>query len=458
MYEYDIFPIVGEYTHVDGKLAVSVMSIACETNIIVRVVIGTLVRNYPIRLSQNTFTRCIVDTGVVNCVDNTCVPNDIKLEFIQTNRSNIELFIHPSIYLKVAAETYQTFNVFNCDCQTVPNVRMWEKVPESETTTCSFHLGDTVYFDNIYLELCKRPLRNMSQEALERKTRKMMFSEYSVGFQRKKHILQQSFNVILLDDHDICDDSFLMRNYNTNSKRVLATMKMIAIEFQHSLRVSSSPHIKFGKTSIVLIDNVNTLEVPEYNKNVLSILAHHKSEIAPLNLFLLSARKLLYYNPQKKSCMSTTVSRCIAEKQCVDDVNFEKILDALLELQVTNRFVMIGDHHSYSKLELQKCPVDADSTAKSDTILYMNVGTMNSVLMNEPPPETPTNYSMKLHYAASNLHSYVHIDQLCDTTSARAEHVFERDYGKVVTTIFRTIATTVFAYKSAIALYVPRFW
>jgi hypothetical protein len=208
----DFIPILGEYnmdkkcfvlnlmSYVDKIITVNLIPCDNNKNIISKNNI------YKITLQKYYSQKIIFED--IKYTKYTITFNDEDNKKINDDKININ--IPDNIQKKI--------NIFNCDCHFVPETGIWDTINENETFI-SFHLGDQVYLDLLFMKLCNKlqgkcfcPKEDMTFYDL----REEIYNVYKVAFLRKKNILQKSFNVMLGDDHDVCDDSIrVVKLYKT---------------------------------------------------------------------------------------------------------------------------------------------------------------------------------------------------------------------------------------------------
>lgn len=240
-------------------------------------------------------------------------------------------------------------NFLNCDCHFVRECELRNKI-QTGHDYINFHLGDQIYLDLVYMSL---------EEYDEEKIRGAIYEEYRIGFfERKLNILQNSFNIMLGDDHDIADESIRDKQYDN-------FFKAIFVEIQHGLRLSDDKFVTYNDKRFVLLDNINTLSNEEYLFECNKVLRSLDSAV--VNNFILSSRNLMN---SSNNCLYNLI---FSSED--NTTNYNSFYDILFEMKKKNemRFtILCGDEHSSAH------HVISDKT-RGNIDLYF-VGPLNSVI------------------------------------------------------------------------------
>lgn len=271
---------------------------------------------------------------------------------------SIKLFINGifnhEININLEKPIYWKINFLNCDCQFIPECGLKDQV-QTGYDCINFHLGDQIYLDLVYLKLAK-------DEYDEEKIRKAIYEEYRIGFfERKLKILQNSFNIMLGDDHDISDESIRIEQ----DKRYNNCFKKVFEEIQLGLRLSDSKFVIYNDMRFILIDNINTLSHEEYIFECNKILRMLDSTV--ISNFILSPRNMM-----------NTTNNCLYNIIFSSEnniTNYNSFYDILFEMKKKHEMkftILCGDEHSSGHYT-----INDKKRGKID--LYF-VGPLNSVI------------------------------------------------------------------------------
>lgn len=243
------------------------------------------------------------------------------------------------------------FNILNCDCQFVTECGLKEKVSDR---AMNFHIGDQIYLDHLFLDFC---IGNYVSSEI----RRLVYKEYKKTFLRKARILQNSFNIMLGDDHEIADET--LREYDKTGE-VTKIFKQIFYEIQGNLRLDeNNTLINIENNSFVLIDNIETRTPENYLKNMNNIFNGHKANLKN-NVFILTTRNItnMVTNKINKLIYSSSDIRC----------NYYELYNSLFsEVKSGKKLrVICGDEHSSAKFIIQRGNLEIE--------YYFN-GPLNSV-------------------------------------------------------------------------------
>jgi hypothetical protein len=289
-------------------------------------------------------------------------------------------------------------NVFNCDCQFLPETGAWDEV---EGACLSFHLGDQVYLDHIFMELAKEKcLACCTAELTDEIIRSYAYEEYRVGFKRKARVLQSSFNIMLGDDHDIADESLRTMYNKERTEQVVRVFKDVFNEIGGGLRLNKTEVIHYGESSFLLIDNIDVLGPQKYCSNVIDMVGRNTFQ---KKLYIMSPRVMMNDNI---SALYQWVYSC--DNNTVD---YTKLYDALFSLN-SSVVVLFGDAHISKRFEVLKAGIP-----KRIELLF--VGTMNSALDPYDGHEYLTAPGYRVNQLSKrSVHSYVTL------RGGKLEHVF----------------------------------
>ncbi len=104
--------------------------------------------------------------------------------------------------------------VVNCDSAYGYETGTWDSIEESNETKYVFHLGDQIYNDIIFQKHYNK-LKNKKVEKINTNDKKKIFVDcydyFLKQFTRnnKTNILKNNFNIMIPDDHEVVDNSFV---------------------------------------------------------------------------------------------------------------------------------------------------------------------------------------------------------------------------------------------------------
>lgn len=284
--------------------------------------------------------------------------DDATNEKYTNNTNEIKIIIPENISSKI--------NIFNCDCHFVPETGIWESIDYKETSI-SFHLGDQIYLDLLFMDLCKKLqdgccIRGTDMTFMD--LRKKVYNVYKESFLRKKNILQGSFNIMLGDDHDICDESLRTKYDSKVVDRVVKIFKDIYEEIQKNCKIDDSKIVNYDNKSFLLIDNIRCLTTEKYAENIENIINETKNNIKK-NLYILTPRIPINYSLDK-------ITKLVYEAH---DNNYDylNLYNNIFNLDCQSFNILCGDEHHIKKIEITQ----KNTNKKCD--LYF-VGPINSVL------------------------------------------------------------------------------
>lgn len=348
----DFIPILGEYNPDEKNMVMNILSY-CDINLKLDFISYdefSEIREketFDVELKKFTAKQIIFENIISK-----------KYKIIFNNKDELNIIIPKNLTSNI--------NIFNCDCHFVPETGIWGTI-ENKETNISFHLGDQIYLDLIFLDLCSKlqgKCCSPSKSMTDFEIRKDVYNVYKEAFLRKKNILQGSFNIMLGDDHDICDES-LRKKYNENIvERVIKIFKEIYYEIQSNLRVNKSHFINFNDQTYLLMDNVRCLSTEKYEENIFNLINENKNNIKN-KLYILSPRIIVNYSLDK-------ISKLIYDSK--DNTHdYTDLYDLIFKLNCKSVDILCGDEHTVKKME-----ITCKNTNKKCN-LYL-VGTINSVL------------------------------------------------------------------------------
>jgi len=246
------------------------------------------------------------------------------------------------------------FNFLNCDCQFVPQCGLVNEVPLSNKTI-SFHLGDQIYMDLLYMDV-------MSNTYTIEEIREKIYQEYMKAFLRKKDVLQKTFNIMLGDDHEICDETLR----ELTSENTTQIFKDIFNEIQQGLKLTDASVIHYDTNSFILINNINILDSKNYMISIKDTI--EKANDFKAKTYLLSPRNLLNSN---NSRINNLIFSAVDNNE-----NYNEFFTLLFNKFQNNKkelVILCGDEHTAGKFTIKQL--------NSGNILdFYFVGPLNSVV------------------------------------------------------------------------------
>jgi hypothetical protein len=419
------FPIIGEYDPIENKFALAIISLK-DMNI-----------NVCLKADRSeTKTKTIYPDNIIiiPLKKNTTVRQifDLDLDIL-----NYHLHIDDNVLkINIRSSYDKHINVFNCDCQFVPECDTWSKVSTSYTNTntntdISFHIGDQIYMDLIFMDICnnihklkvketddiKNQILSIKPKLINR-IEKLIVSEYIKAFNRKVNVLQGCFNIFLADDHEIADEEIRIK-YGKIGEYVKLILRSKYKELQKALRLgnkSSVDLLTYGRTSFLLIDNIDALAYETYKENIesqIDLVINRNLNLQ--HLFILSPRILFNIDPSSfnKFFFNTQSS----------NADYTSIYDKLFSLKTASTTILCGDVHSQNISTIKRRntsdlfpnQLNLPDIREKFSIKLMTVGAMNSVLNSQNnfsiKGKSSTNYEYIIseEYVGATYHSYIEI-------------------------------------------------
>lgn len=323
---------------------------------------------YEIKLNVIAFStgiltvQCCNSTVIMHIESNSCLSGVLeigapiaKIKLTFNNTTDI-------IRVSVPSSLDEKIYVFNCDCHFVPNTKSWEDVDISETRL-AFHVGDQIYFDRVFIDMVK--LINSDSGVRDLDLKAMIYETVKTALLRKVRVLQGCFNIMLGDDHDVCDESLRMRFDRVSSERAISLLLKVFGDVQGNLRFDKDQALlHYEKTSILLFDNIKILGDRPYLDLVHTTIRRVGRHLADTeNLYIMSPRVPMN---NEIDCCTT----CIYNK-VTNDLNYSPLYNSILSLPVRNIKLFCGDEHIARSFRVV-------TRKKSMEIFF--VGAMNSVL------------------------------------------------------------------------------
>lgn len=229
----EFIPILGEF---DGsRLKLNIVSFINQD---LRVRVDE--RHFTLKLKRYSSSSCVI---VLSSSKST------RIHFELDGKVDV-------IEIRLPSSLLEKVYVFNCDCHFLPETGAWETV-DTSMTRLAFHVGDQIYFDQVYLQLTGCCADDDARAAIYETARTALL--------RKTNVLQGCFNIMLGDDHDICDDSLR----DVEGKRVTDNLLQVYQEIQGSLRLTNQTCLQVERVKILLIDNIRSRNDQEYLKHLI---------------------------------------------------------------------------------------------------------------------------------------------------------------------------------------------
>jgi hypothetical protein len=210
--------------------------------------------------------------------------------------------------------------------------------------------------DHIYMRLAKE-----TYDLTDDMIRRIVYNEYKIGFSRKLLVLQNSFNIMLGDDHDIADESLREKYDRRRTERIIRIFGGVFNEIGNGLRLTQSDVIHYGESSFLLIDNIRILTPHNYMRNVVDILGRN---IYRKHLYIMSPRVMM------NDTIPSLYKRIYSSEDNV--VDYRTLYNMLFSLK-SHIHILCGDAHTAKRFEISR-----PGSAKIIDLLF--VGTMNSAL------------------------------------------------------------------------------
>lgn len=193
----------------------------------------------------NTTTN-ITNTYLINIkkyYSNIQIINQIELGnkyIININNSKNKQIDNCNLNLEI--NPFDNIYVVNCDCQYGFETKTWNKLynKSKNHTSTIFHIGDQIYNDKYVLDIY---YKKKSNEFNKKLITKELYIQYLKHFTRneKSLILKNNFNIMIPDDHDVIDDSFINSHSNDKYlKKIFNLITNITNKIQLSLKFNYS--------------------------------------------------------------------------------------------------------------------------------------------------------------------------------------------------------------------------
>ena len=365
----DYIPIIGERKGNDVKL-----NIVSFTN----ATLSVLSESFTQTITLKKYTCSSV---VIKVKEQSLVMLRLKVDGgrIITNSLSINSPVNP----------FDQMHVFNCDCHFLPETGLWETVDTSKSRY-AFHTGDQIYFDEAFIECCKLIENNCcSESATDTDLIEIIYETAKVALLRKANVLQKFYNIMLGDDHDICDELLRKKYSKGTTERVVILLRNAYNDIQSSLRLSNADVVTYGTTKILLIDNIRSRSDQDYADYLLGKLNNLYGITDSDTLYIMSPRVPMNNDI---SCCTT----CCYGKE-TNDVDYKSLYAKLLSLKAKQIKIFCGDEHIARSFSIgSKCELHF-------------VGTMNSVLDGYDSRDYLIDFETKRLYN-NKEHSYMIID------------------------------------------------
>jgi len=396
-------PMLGEYNYSAGVVKINIMSL--------------IDKNIKIRVSPSTNISVKYNDMSLGCSNIPSVSDDefgcIKLKKHRTTGIILSGISRGSKYCVrfsgiddvIKIRTYEELHIraYGCDCQLSYPTEIWDKIGTNKKKTyISYHLGDQLYLDLLYDAMyftVKYEYFDKTKKEVYNYIYKNVYSEYFNFFIKKKEVLQNTFNIMIGDDHEITENT--VRESGHVHEFLLKTLKNIFIQIQYSLKILDldsdyTPYHtnKLSKNTIAYsLDNINLVSMELYSSQILQMLDN--AEI--LNNIIL----FLPFPPlsQKSSFLGAGT-----------EFDFTPVYDKIKELNGLGATVYIfcGDSHTCGKFTIYE-----DSTY---ICTIYNIGSISNVPGFDDKSTFSLNgkYSLCCNYVKWN-NSYMSIKEVDDT-------------------------------------------
>lgn len=364
-------PIIGEYDIINSKVKINILSLV-STKISMKII------------PSNCITVNYNDKNLSGCINKTCdtfssiklTKNDctgIVINNIDRNKTYSVSFSDICDILTIRTYDNVQIYAFNCDNHFVYPTDLWDTIShEKKKSYFSYHLGDQIYMDDVFTSTYNKIKYNSlgkTKNVCCNMIKEYAYKEYFYCFSRKKCVLQNTFNIMLGDDHDINDDG----GYKSEKlyQEMFNVFKNIYYDVQYSLKIidTTLPYkisyiLQIDNILCLSIDNISLAKPQEYNNEIISILESAK-DYDHENILLFLPRIPMVYT-------KNTISKIIFGNDKYD-FDFVQVYDVIKTLIDAGKKINIfcGDAHVCSKIVI-------GHNGNCMTCVY-NVGTINNV-------------------------------------------------------------------------------
>ena len=233
--------------------------------------------------------------------------------------------------------------IINCDSGYGFETGTWDLI-ENTNTKYAFHLGDQIYNDKIFLKYFNI-LKNKKIEDITQKDKQLVWKEtynyFLEQFTRnnKTNVLKNNFNIMIPDDHEIIDNSFIDRikkeqivYYNLIYKIIKKISNSIELELKFNREDISYIEDKLNSTLYVINYSLNFNE-EFFNK------FNYKNKIENYKNIIFLQRKIC------NSIKNKLLVQYIYKESKYDMISIDFILDLGIKHRNKKFYILCGDDH-----------------------------------------------------------------------------------------------------------------
>jgi hypothetical protein len=254
---------------------------------------------------------------------------------LPTKAMDILILVNTNIYkipVRACRGSIGSFKIVNCDCQFTPEVGLWEEIVIGDAETV-FHLGDQIYLDLVFMRLAKT-IEQHTDESIKR----IVYEEYRLAFQRKAHVLQTAFNVMLADDHEVADETIRTKYPPDVVSRLVRIFENVYHEIQNGLRQYNSKTIVLNDKAFILADNIRALNDDDYSRYIYDLIHEEIPKSTTSHIYILTPRVPM------NNRLSSWVNTIFGKTENTN--NYQKLYDFITGLLGRSTTIVCGDEHA----------------------------------------------------------------------------------------------------------------
>ena len=332
-----IQPIFGEYNIDKNRIILCVLTLKTYSNSIIEIINKTNNKSYQIKLNIIKYSNNKV---VLNSIKIGSI-YDITIKDYNSNilsKSNLNLMTNP----------FDNVYIVNCDSTWGFETNTWNKLENmsKNQTNVIFHIGDQTYNDFLFFKTFYKLEYN--NEIIEDKSiNKKIYEEYFTNFSRdkKSNILSANINIMIPDEHEIVDDTFITAN--SNNKNFLQVYKIFE-KFVRKFAIDLRFEYNGEDISFITDDKNNTIYVLNYG-NV-------KYDEKIDDNFQVYNNVKLYKNVvflERKVILSGHLNNIGKNFYDNNITNFDYLIKMINKLGKKNINIICGDSHQKYNFELK---------------------------------------------------------------------------------------------------------
>lgn len=229
---------------------------------------------------------------------------------------------------------YNNIEVVNCDSILGLEKNLWKKM-NNYNSHYIIHCGDQIYNDKIFKKFYRYEFVN--EENLN-KLDKEIFLNYYKQFYRYKKILKQNCNLMIPDDHEIVDNSYIDK-HNSNKKFILMKKRFCyfldAIQLGLKLNNDDLYFIEDKIHKSIFVLNYTTI----FNNNFFNKFDFDNKINEYDNIILISRKNLMSKETHK-------INQLIYQEPAINIFDIDFLLKKIIKNN-KKMFIFCGDDHSY---------------------------------------------------------------------------------------------------------------